>query len=88
MLSYFNPRSRMGSDTGRAGVPWFRPHFNPRSRMGSDPACAVIVQGTSNFNPRSRMGSDYLTVDGRLRWRISIHAPAWGATGSTTRTTV
>ena len=33
-----------------------------------------------NFNPRSRMGSDCLLHLYRRDARISIHAPAWGAT--------
>ena len=58
-------------------------NFNPRSRMGSDNSRNTTAAGKINFNPRSRMGSDR----GRLRPlrlpRISIHAPAWGATGAT-----
>ena len=34
--SYFNPRSRMGSDQLRQGSGLEGFHFNPRSRMGSD----------------------------------------------------
>ena len=33
-----------------------------------------------NFNPRSRMGSDPPVCVVRVVGRISIHAPAWGAT--------
>ena len=34
------------------------------------------------FNPRSRMGSDAVTPDtSNALNRVSIHAPAWGATG-------
>ena len=32
----FNPRSRMGSDTGTIWPAWMSSSFNPRSRMGSD----------------------------------------------------
>ena len=34
--SYFNPRSRMGSDPSNATARTARTDFNPRSRMGSD----------------------------------------------------
>ena len=35
-----------------------------------------------NFNPRSRVGSDPIVPDNNNRFSvISIHAPAWGATG-------
>ena len=35
-----------------------------------------------NFNPRSRVGSDALTEQSASHTKISIRAPAWGATGS------
>ena len=59
--------------------------FNPRSRMGSDLMAGVSFSAIGYFNPRSRMGSDkgefiYL----RRTQSISIHAPAWGATGDPT----
>ncbi len=80
-VSYFNPRSREGSDiSGRRGHIRIR-DFNPRSREGSDfffPArCACLM----HFNPRSREGSDVPNVTVHiLPVRISIHAPARGAT--------
>ena len=37
------------------------------------------------FNPRSRMGSDQLPVGRVQALTISIHAPAWGATGADRR---
>ena len=56
-------------------------NFNPRSRMGSDPAVSDRSMQLPYFNPRSRMGSDF-TREQRILivFRISIHAPAWGAT--------
>ncbi len=77
----FNPRSRMGSDYGQTEDHSLGGCFNPRSRMGSDvcPVCGrPLVTG---FNPRSRMGSD--SIEGPPHpgaTRVSIHAPAWGAT--------
>ncbi len=33
------------------------------------------------FNPRSRMGSDFIEAGNvEFKDRVSIHAPAWGAT--------
>ncbi len=55
-------------------------NFNPRSREGSDKRFNSIVKLLAYFNPRSREGSDtsymFLIRDAR----ISIHAPARGAT--------
>ena len=104
MSCYFNPRSRMGSDSRRwmdlrcAGFQSTLPHgerhpspirststwyFNPRSRMGSDGGGRQWRIVSRDFNPRSRMGSD-LGLYGQLaaERRISIHAPAWGATAA------
>ena len=56
-------------------------YFNPRSRMGSDRDRLQRNQQSSYFNPRSRMGSDAEFAHGPgAVIRISIHAPAWGAT--------
>ena len=55
--------------------------FNPRSRVGSDATGGYVRPENIRFNPRSRVGSDSL---GQLllshSQRVSIHAPAWGAT--------
>ena len=58
-LSYFNPRSREGSDGDRRKRFYEHTDFNPRSREGSD-------------------RSDPCNCTGDCR--ISIHAPAKGAT--------
>ena len=56
-------------------------HFNPRSREGSDATSACAVYGMRYFNPRSREGSDISELHfPRNLLRISIHAPAKGAT--------
>ena len=54
--------------------------FNPRSREGSDIKNVKEVVIKNNFNPRSREGSDVLDDDISGTLRISIHAPAKGAT--------
>ncbi len=57
--------------------------FNPRSRMGSDVKVNTGISNSKSFNPRSRMGSDnsplYCWVGSP---KVSIHAPAWGATSA------
>ena len=61
-----------------------RPHgnFNPRSRVGSDSLTSVpALIPTPYFNPRSRVGSDVEGYISKEYVKISIHAPAWGATG-------
>ena len=56
-------------------------NFNPRSREGSDPNGYTLVHINTYFNPRSREGSDEPTFSKISPiCRISIHAPAKGAT--------
>ena len=56
-------------------------NFNPRSREGSDHNISPVLFCISHFNPRSREGSDLTGRYSRLPYRkISIHAPAKGAT--------
>ncbi len=58
-----------------------RYNFNPRSREGSDIKKKNIGFFDFNFNPRSREGSDCEVCSGDCyHYRISIHAPARGAT--------
>ena len=54
----FNPRARVGRDTGfSAGGTTFR-YFNPRARVGRDKKSSPSTAGTGNFNPRARVGRD------------------------------
>ena len=55
-------------------------YFNPRSREGSDRGRQRLSIKLYNFNPRSREGSDKIFGKVFLRFKISIHAPAKGAT--------
>ena len=56
--------------------------FNPRSRTGSDSETRSWKRWTSSFNPRSRTGSDLIRiVKVVVHKKVSIHAPARGATG-------
>ena len=55
--------------------------FNPRSREGSDGGAAGERRAKTHFNPRSREGSDLIAIFlPPFTSRISIHAPARGAT--------
>ncbi|SDT03305.1 hypothetical protein SAMN05444162_2901 [Paenibacillaceae bacterium GAS479] len=76
----FNPRSRTGSDhiaarSGRMGR-----GFNPRSRTGSDYRPSYPIPKLGGFNPRSRTGSDESNWGQSKLTKVSIHAPARGAT--------
>ena len=55
-------------------------NFNPRSRKGSDIKYCSSFIVPSNFNPRSRKGSDDTAPELWDKLKISIHAPARGAT--------
>ena len=57
-------------------------NFNPRSREGSDFLCWLLPLPLTNFNPRSREGSDTVQTEITTMTKISIHAPAKGATVS------
>ena len=79
--SYFNPRSREGSDLSFARLTPINSNFNPRSREGSDLGKARTTEYVVYFNPRSREGSDdSCTISAITASAISIHAPARGAT--------
>ena len=77
---YFNPRSRGGSDGRLRHSSRKLKNFNPRSRGGSDRCvmCGEIIP--EDFNPHSRGGSDDADKHAAVVERISIHAPAEGAT--------
>ena len=55
-------------------------YFNPRSREGSDTTTSTYSSRPTDFNPRSREGSDPALAAQGEKIRISIHAPARGAT--------
>ena len=58
-----------------------RRDFNPRARVGRDGSFTSFWNVKDYFNPRARVGRDHERVDVRTCQAISIHAPAWGATG-------
>ena len=82
----FNPRSRTGSDV--APLEWVKQHasdFNPRSRTGSDlifrgsKGIMWIFQSTLPHGERPAYQRAYYEAN-----KISIHAPARGATAAAT----
>ena len=70
-------RERHRSSRLQLEIGW---NFNPRSREGSDTAKAPAGMPDTDFNPRSREGSDRGREYLHHNIRISIHAPAKGAT--------
>ena len=55
--------------------------FNPRARVGRDGMCFFMTSRERCFNPRARVGRDRPQHDAvQPHGRVSIHAPAWGAT--------
>ena len=79
-FTYFNPRSREGSDVTVIVACAIPDYFNPRSREGSDSIITAIVQYIAiSIHAPARGATPALTQS--TRWQtISIHAPARGAT--------
>ncbi len=76
----FNPRARVGRDHLMPCRRTIRQSFNPRARVGRDRYVFTTPDLLCSFNPRARVGRDH--YPSALAWitRVSIHAPAWGAT--------
>ncbi len=77
----FNPRSRMGSDERPGRSPGLCVCFNPRSRMGSDALARELDAIREAF--QSTLPHGERRAQRCFSWRrhrVSIHAPAWGAT--------
>ena len=80
-LFSFNPRTRVGCDTLHLPVTHHLSGFNPRTRVGCDDRRKIEFNCPSRFNPRTRVGCDgFRRAFPVLECRVSIHAPAWGAT--------
>ncbi len=83
----FNPRARAGRDASSL-ISKFHGllRFNPRARAGRDSAERLLdATCCSGFNPRARAGRDRPSLrDVMSCQRVSIHAPARGATYSST----
>ena len=72
----------MGRDIPTRPRPCAPGHFNPRAPYGARPATGAEKQSSLNFNPRARVGRDGTSSSRCKDRRLSIHAPAWGATPS------
>ena len=74
---------RVEGDGGCRGADRDRPGFNPRPPRGGRRCAGLQLSGRDAcFNPRPRVGGDLAaSVLVRIATRVSIHAPAWGATG-------
>ena len=79
--SSFNPRAREGRDQRGSGEADERSGFNPRAREGRDGVRATESPRTRTFQSTRPRGArrEYLRIRGN-RSRVSIHAPARGAT--------
>ncbi len=80
----FNPRTRVGCDAWRIRTASTKLCFNPRTRVGCDAANSIKGLDEALFqstHPRGvRRGTPCAL---RFPICVSIHAPAWGATGPT-----
>ncbi len=58
------------------------PSFNPRARGGRDVGIVrEVFPSHARFNPRARGGRDCIRAAKHRLKKVSIHAPAGGATG-------
>ncbi len=80
ILDLFRSTPPHGGRPSRAGCANPRAGFDPRPRMGGDPRGAFSGAGGACFDPRPRMGGDRGNGGSHHAARVSIHAPAWGAT--------
>ncbi len=76
----FNPRARAGRDILTCGTKSCSGCFNPRARAGRDGSKESHSGRAKCFNPRARAGRDENLSDVWEVGRVSIHAPARGAT--------
>ena len=77
----FNPRARAGRDLIFLGEGVVMERFNPRARAGRDSGSGPRPLRIVSFNPRARAGRDGAYGGAESRHdRVSIHAPARGAT--------
>ena len=80
----FNPRTRVGCDVlvsrGDYGI---HQRFNPRTRVGCDLVVfvTILLASTVFQSTHPRGVRPFVSVRCRVCYEVSIHAPAWGATG-------
>ena len=76
----FNPRTRMGCDTAEPATAKSNIMFQSTHPHGVRRARQRTAAPMRSFNPRTRMGCDINQSLNSVKHRVSIHAPAWGAT--------
>ena len=76
----FDPRPRTGGDGGRLQKDGRVLRFDPRPRTGGDHQSTIPRCDQLCFDPRPRTGGDRQRGSLRPPARVSIHAPARGAT--------
>jgi hypothetical protein len=77
----FNPRPRVGGDQACYGGNWDNGAFQSTPPRGGRLARVPLLRLVCGFNPRPRVGGDRATIgSGANTGKVSIHAPAWGAT--------
>ncbi len=87
-ISCFNPRSRAGSDVARGYSTARLLGFQSTLPRGERRLLGEQLLHEASFNPRSRAGSDWPMPTGWRRiCKVSIHAPARGATSWSWATT-
>ena len=75
----FDPRARMGRDA-RTSLDLALDVFRSTRPHGARRTHVAEGEISERFDPRARMGRDAQYERMRRRLRVSIHAPAWGAT--------
>ena len=75
----FNPRSRVGSDLIQQHISNGGIKFQSTLPRGERHRAKLRIRSIYSFNPRSRVGSDTKISLFNIQ-KVSIHAPAWGAT--------
>ena len=83
MIFGFNPRPRMGGDLQKQNNNNISLRFNPRPRMGGDEYESQKNIERKRFQSTPPHGGRHcMDRGGSGYFRVSIHAPAWGATFS------
>ena len=79
--AHFNPRARVGRDSRRSPFKAAQEAFQSTRPRGARRHRTHGIQRQQHFNPRARVGRDDCWKAAQAESaKISIHAPAWGAT--------
>ena len=78
-LGFQSTRPRGARPLSRRLFPWTKKFQSTRPRGARRRSSSSVIK-PRDFNPRARVGRDRQLHDCHLCGRISIHAPAWGAT--------